>query len=49
MGFALVVEEKLNVLSKGECVDKERERKKNCFAVWFFEMCGGTVVECIIF
>ena len=34
MGFALVLEEKvLNVLSKGECVDKE---KKNCFAVWFF-------------
>ena len=48
------LEEKVrNVLSKGECVDKkkrEREKKKkNCFAVWFFFLCGGTVVERVIF
>ena len=41
MGFALVLEEKLNVLSKGECVDKERKKKKLLCCVVFLNVWGN--------
>jgi len=41
MGFALVLEEKvLNVLSKGECVDKEKKEKKIALLCGFSKCVG---------